>query len=90
MWDREDIVSEYLKNNIPFKLCYPDEVSLKSYSERFRKRGNSEEYISWKLAQYPQKVGYFNTLNVEKILLHNNETLEEYLLKNNYELTAKQ
>lgn len=42
-----------------------------------------------KFNQYPNKMIFFKTLNVTKIVLCNNETLEDYLLKNKYPLIKK-
>ena len=28
VWDRQDIITEYIKNNIDFILCYPDEKEI--------------------------------------------------------------
>lgn len=89
VWDRQDIVKEYLKNDIEFSLCYPDEKDLVFYIDRFKSRGNSEEYIKMKLTQYKDNMIFFKNLSCEKIILHNNETLEDYLLKK-YELVKKE
>ena len=86
VWDREDIIKEYLNNNIGFMLCYPSKEDLKYYISRFKNRGNSEEYIEWKINQYGEKIKNFEELNVEKIVLTDNETLENYLIKNKYKL----
>ncbi len=90
VWDREDIINEYLKNNIDFTLCYPDEKSLKIYKERYRQRGNTEKYVKWKTEQYSTKMKYFSTLDIKKIVLHKNETLEDYLKSQNFNLKEKQ
>lgn len=87
VWDREDIINEYIKNNINFILCYPSKEDLNNYVKRFRNRGNTEKYIKIKLKQYDEKIKLFDNLNVKKIILTNNETLEEYLKKKNFELT---
>lgn len=89
VWDREDILNEYIKNKIDFILCYPDESEFLNYATRFKSRGNTDDYIKWKINQYYEKLPFFNKLNVKKIILSDNETLEDYLKKNNYNLINK-
>ena len=89
VWDREDIINEYLKNQIDFSLCYPAKDDLPYYIKRFQSRGNTEKYIQMKINQYDNKMEFFKTLNVKKIILSNNETLEDYLRKNDFKLIEK-
>lgn len=79
IWDREDIIKEYINNEIEFILCYPSKDDLNNYIQRYRDRGNREKYIKWKLEQYDDKMRLFKSLNVEKIILTNNQTIEDYL-----------
>lgn len=89
VWDREDIIKEYLKNKIEFILCYPAKEDLKYYIQRFKERGNTPQYIEWKLKQYEEKLLFFQTLTVKKIILVKNETLEDYLKNNKIKLVSK-
>lgn len=90
VWDRKDIIEEYIKNDIEFVICYPSYKDLfKYYGKRYIKRGNSRKYIRMKMIQYFKKKIYFRKLNAKKIILNHNETLEDYLLKNNYKLIRK-
>lgn len=89
VWDRQDIINEYLNNNFEFILCYPSKEDLTNYIQRFKNRGNSEKYIKMKLSQYDEKMIFFETLNVPKIILSNNKTLEDYLKENNFKLISK-
>lgn len=89
VWDREDIIREYMKNDIAFILCYPSREDLSYYVERYRSRGNTEKYISWKLAQYDEKVKFFETLSVPKIILDNRKTLEDYLKEKHFSLIKR-
>ena len=86
VWDRQDIIKEYIKNDINFTLCYPTKEDLPQYIERFRNRGNTEKYIKMKLKQYDEKIKLFENLEKEKIILTQNQTLENYLKENNFEL----
>lgn len=79
IWDREDIIKEYIANDIDFIICYPAKDDLNNYVERYRNRGNREEYIKWKIGQYEDRISFFNSLDVKKIILDNNQTLEDYL-----------
>jgi len=90
VWDREDIIEEYIKNDIDFILCYPTKEDLNEYIKRFRARGNTEKYIQMKLKQYDEKIKLFTNLKIEKIILTNNETIEDYLKKNNFELKPEE
>lgn len=87
VWDREDIIKEYLANNINFSLFYPDKSDLNNYVLRYRNRGNSENYIEMKLKQYNERMLFFNKLIVPKTILKDNETLEDYLIRNGYPLS---
>ena len=90
VWDRIDIVKEYIANNFSFAICYPDDNSLKKfYKDRFLSRGNSEKYVEWKLKQYEEKIAFFDTLDVPKYILKENETLEDFLKKNSFSLQTK-
>ncbi len=89
VWDRTDIIKEYIINHIEFILCYPSKEDLKNYIQRFRQRGNSEKYIQWKLKQYDDKMLFYSTLDVKKIVLENNKTMEDWLIENHYDLIKK-
>lgn len=84
VWDREDIIKEYLKNGFNFMVCYPSRNDLENYVQRYKSRGNSDKYIEMKLKGYDERLKLYDTLNVPKIILNNNETLEDWLIKNNY------
>lgn len=86
VWDREDIIKEYINNGIKFILCYPSKDDLGYYIQRYRDRGNSEKYIKWKLAQYDDKMKYFKSLNIPKIILTDNNTIEDYLKNKKFKL----
>ena len=79
----------FSKNDINFILCYPIKKDLNEYVKRFRKRGNTEKYIQMKLKQYDEKIKLFESLKQEKIVLTQNQTLENYLKDHNFELKNK-
>lgn len=89
VWDRIDIVEEYIKNNLDFILCYPSKDSLEIYKKRYKNRGNSDFYIDKKIKEYDEKMKFFKELNVKKIILEGDDTLEKYLLRNEHKLIEK-
>lgn len=89
VWDREDIIYKYLEEGINFTLCYPNVDDLILYSERFKDRGNTDEYIDWKTNQYYEKISFYESISVDKIVLKNNETLEDYFIKNGFNLIKR-
>lgn len=84
VWDREDIIEEYIKNKFNFMVCYPSKNDLDNYVRRYKNRGNSDKYIKMKLNQYDNRIKLYDELKLEKVILNNNETIEDWLLKNNY------
>lgn len=89
VWDREDIIDEYIKNEFNFIVCYPSKNDLDNYVKRYKNRGNTDKYIEMKLKQYDDRLKLYTSLNVKKVVLENNKTLEDWLLDNNYELIKK-
>lgn len=90
VWDREDIINEYKLNNLDFVLCYPNKNSIAYYEQRYRKRGNTEEYIKWKLSQYDERLVFYNSLPNKKIVLRDDEYLEDYFIKKDFKLRKKE
>ena len=89
LWDRPDIIKEYIKHNLDFVLCYPGRESLKNYQDRFLKRGNTDAYVQKKINEYNDRVEYFNKINIPKIILKDNQYLEDYLLDQEYKFEPK-
>lgn len=89
VWDREDIMKEYINNGFEFMICYPSKKDLTEYVKRYKDRGNTNKYIEMKLKQYDDRLKLYNSLNVKKVVLENNKTLEDWLLDNNYNLIKK-
>lgn len=76
----------YDKNNIPYTLCFPTKESINIYKERYIKRGNNENYINEVVNTYERVYDEFKERNKPEIILDGNETLEDWLIKNNYPL----
>lgn len=80
-------ICECLKENeVSFLLCYPDKEAKDIYIERYRKRGNNENFINKNIESFEEAVDILDKRMETKIILHGNETLEEYLIKNGYNL----
>ena len=63
---------------------------LDLYKQRYLARGSTPEYADCKIGQYEDRLKLYNSLDVEKMILKNNETLEDYLLRKNYKLKLKE
>lgn len=74
------------ENNVSFLLCYPDKEAKDIYIERYRKRGNNECFINKNIESFEEAVDILEKRVESKIVLHGNEVLEEYLIKNEYNL----
>lgn len=74
------------ENEIEYYLCYPDKEAKDIYIERFRKRGNNKEFIQSNIELFEEAVDIAENRKVPKMILYGNETLEDYLIKNGYNL----
>lgn len=84
------LLEEYEKAGIDYVICYPDEDALKKYYlERFTSRGNSLEFAKNTLDWWHACVNSLEGNTHQKIILHGDETIEDYLLKNGYLLENK-
>lgn len=82
-------ICEALKENeLSFLLCYPDKEAKDIYIERYRKRGNNERFINKNIESFEEAVDIVEKRIEPKIVLYGNETIEEYLIKNGYNLKA--
>lgn len=86
VWIKPEVLEIYEKNNIPYVLCYPSKKALPEYEQRFIKRGNNKEYIRRVIDTYNERFEQFENYQADKIVLEEKETLEDYLVKNNYPL----
>ncbi|MEI3508040.1 MAG: hypothetical protein V8R01_02755 [Bacilli bacterium] len=86
VWIKPEVLEIYEKNNIPYVLCYSFKKALPEYEQRFIKRGNNKEYIRRVIDTYDERFEQFENYQADKIVLEEKETLEDYLVKNNYPL----
>ena len=90
VWIKPDVLELYEKYNIKYTLCYPKEEALPIYEQRYRDRGNSEEYINKVINSFEKTKKKFDEKNVDKIILKGNETLEDYLINVGVKLIEKE
>lgn len=89
VWTRMDAIEEYIKNGLKFSICYPDKKFFLSYEERYKNRENNNIYINKKKEEYHKYIQIFENMDVNKIILKENETLEDFLVKNNAKLILR-
>ncbi len=65
-------------------VCYPPKNDLDNYVQRYKNRGNSDKYIEMKLNQYDNRIKLYDELKLKRVILNGNETIEDWLFKNNY------
>lgn len=86
----QTICNELIKSKLDFILCYPEIQAKELYIQRYKKRGNNFEFINNFDKGFEIEVETFaNNINVPKIILNGNETLEDYLIKNEFKLVKK-
>lgn len=89
VWIHPDTLKIYDENHIDYVLCFPEKSAIKIYEERYKKRGNNKEYIDKVVGTYNDRFEEFTQKKVPHIILKGNETLEDYLIKNNYKLVKR-
>ncbi len=90
VWLNDEVYDVYRKNNIKFCMCYPDKTDfLNNYIFRYIARGNSQRWINNVVMNYDNTIDKINHMKEKKIVLHNNQTLEDWLLENGYNLKIK-
>ncbi len=89
VWIRPDVLELYDKNDIEYVMCFPDKESLNIYVQRYIERGNNKDYIEGIVNNYDEMINKFMEKDKKKIVLSGNETLEDYLLENNYKLVKR-
>ena len=79
----------YEKYEIEYILCYPHKDYINEYFKRYEERGNNEYFINKMRNGYQEEYEIWKQKEVLKFILEENEYLEDYLLKNNYELKKR-
>lgn len=82
----DEICKSMEENKIEFYLCYPEKGAKEIYIERFKIRGNNEEFIKRNNELFEEAIEIAEKRKGHKIILSGNETIEDYLIRNNYRL----
>ena len=88
-YNGDEEVDFYDTFGLDYIVCYPTKSAYKTYVKRFKDRGNSKEWIEKNKKFYQIAYERCKNFKGKKILLHDNETLEDALLKRNYKLIPK-
>lgn len=90
IWFHDDMFKLYNENNINFCVCYPTKAAFKKYYiQRYKARGNSQIWIDGAVNYYNRIIPIIRKTKIKRIILHNSETLEDWLKAHNYELKIK-
>ncbi|MBO4569999.1 MAG: hypothetical protein J5689_02145 [Clostridia bacterium] len=88
-YNGDESVDFYDTYDLNYIVCYPTKSAYKNYLKRFKERGNSDEWIEKNKKYFDVTYNRCKKFNGKKILLHNNETLEDALIKRGYKLIPK-
>ena len=86
VWERPDIVNEYIKAGIDFYVCYPPSEHLDLYKKRYSDRGNPKKYETKKMKEYWERLEFYETIKDLKRIILNEQYLEDYLINQGYNL----
>ena len=85
-YNGDEPVDFYDTYGLHYIVCYPTKSAYKKYVMRFKDRGNSKEWIEKNKRLYQIAYERCKKFKGKKILLHDNETLEDALIKRNFNL----
>ena len=85
----DEDVDFYDTYGLQYIVCYPTKKAYKKYISRFKNRGNSKEWIEKNKKYYEIAYKRYKNFKGERILLHDDQTLEDALLKRNYTLVPR-
>jgi len=88
-YNGDEAVDFYDNYGLKYIVCYPTKAAYRNYIQRFKERGNSDEWIEKNKLYYEVAYKRCKNFKGKRILLHNNETLEDALIKRNYILIPK-
>lgn len=89
-YNGDEQIDFYDAYGLDYIVCYPTKSAYKKYTQRFKNRGNSEEWIAKNKKFFEVAYRRCKNFKGKKILLHNDETLEDALLKRNFTLIPKE
>lgn len=90
VWQHPEIIEEYKKHGIEYILCYPSRKAFKNYPSNFESRGNEPQFIESLTNVYENRVEEYENLSQPKIVLDENEFIEDRLLKMGFDLIVKE
>jgi len=77
------IVPHYVENGITIDAyLLPSEDALEQYCERYKQRGNTDEFISWMREAWGRQMIGREKVSKNVVVLERGETLESYLTSN--------
>ena len=88
-YNADEPVDFYDTYGLKYIVCYPTKKAYKKYRQRFIARGNSDQWIEKNKRLFEIAFQRCKRFKGEKILLHDNETLESALIKRGYKLIKK-
>lgn len=88
-YNGDEEIDFYDTYGLNYTVCYPTKSAYKKYIKRFQDRGNSKEWIEKNKVYFEVAYNRCKNFKGKKILLHDNETLEDALIKRNYTLIPK-
>ena len=83
-YNGDEEVDFYDTYGLDYIVCYPTKSAYKKYIKRFKDRGNSKAWIEKNKVYYETAYQRCKNFKGKKILLHDDETLEDALIKRNY------
>lgn len=88
-YNGDEEVDFYDTYGLDYMVCYPTKKAYRKYIKRFINRGNSMEWINKNKKYYEVAYKRCKNFKGKKILLHDDETLEDALIKRKYNLIKK-
>ncbi len=88
-YNGEEPYDFYETYNLDYILCYPTKSAYRKYKKRFEMRGNSKEWIEKNRGIYEKSYDKLKNFKGEKIVLKDDETLEDALIKRNFKLIPR-
>ena len=89
VWISSESLELYKANGIEYTICYASKECKEIYRQRFKDRNNRVSYqenVSKAIERDEEK---YDNMDCPKIKLKGNETLEDYLLENNFYLKPR-
>ncbi len=86
VWFNERVFPFYDENNIDFAVCIPTAQAFEKYEKRYRERGNNDVWIDGVKNYFEKCSKMFENTTKHKIVLQEDEYLEDWLIKSGYDL----